>query len=256
VRRAAGAVIGGVSLRVRSGPNRGRRWSIASAGRGALAGRFEEERVSAILELLRPGDCVWDIGAHKGYITMAAAGRVGAAGHVNAFEPAPPNLDALRRHVRWNQLSNVDVLPYAISADDGTSRFGGPGSSITYRLGQGEYDVTVRTIRSLLEQGVRPPALVKIDVEGNEAQVLRGAAGALPRDSLVFIAVHSLEQYNACTAILKDMGWNVLVSPAVARILSHSPVAWRADPDILAVGPDRVPDASRPVAFTAPPPEE
>jgi FkbM family methyltransferase len=231
--------MGNVRVRIRSGPNRGMRWSAVSAGRGAVAGTFEHERVAAITGLLQAGDCVWDIGAHKGYVTLAAASAVGSTGRVYAFEPAPPNLQFLQRHIAWNHLDNVEVMPYAVSAADGTARFGGSGSSVTFRIGQGEFDVEVRSIRSLMKQGLRPPTVIKIDVEGNESEVLRGAAGVLRSDTLVFVAVHSFSQYIACMALLAEAGFRVVPSRAVKRIITHDPVVWEADPDILAIGPDR-----------------
>ncbi len=224
-------------------------WSLVSAGRGAVSGTFEHERVASITSMLRPGDCVWDIGAHKGYVTLAAAPRVGADGHVFAFEPAPPNLEYLRRHIAWNRLGNTTVMGYAVSSGDGTARFGGGGSSITYRLGQGEYDVTVRSIRSLLSDGVRPPTVMKIDVEGNEAEVLRGGITDLPRDAILFIAVHSHQQMTECTTILEAAGWRIVRSRAVAAIMKGTPVRWEADPDILAIGPDRTVDSGALAAF-------
>jgi FkbM family methyltransferase len=239
VRRIGAAVIGNVPMRIRGGPNRGMRWSAVSAGRGAVAGTFEQERVAAITGLLQPGDCVWDIGAHKGYVTLAAAPRVGPNGRVYSFEPAPPNLRFLERHIAWNHLDNVEVKPYAVSAADGKARFGGTGSSITFKLGQGAFDVEVRSIWSLVREGLRPPTVIKIDVEGNESEVLRGAAGILRSDTLVFVAVHSFAQYIACMALLAEYGFRVLPSRAVKRIVSHDPVVWEADPDILAIGPDR-----------------
>jgi FkbM family methyltransferase len=236
-------------MRIRSGPNRGRLWSIVSAGRGAMAGTFEQARVEAISLLVEPGDCVWDIGAHKGYITLACASRVGDAGHVYSFEPGPPNLEFLRRHVAWNGLENVTVLPYAVSARDGTARFGGSGSSITYRLGQGDYEVRVRCIASLLAEGLRPATVVKIDVEGNEHDVLKGGSARLPRNSLMIVAIHSHEQYLACTQRLREDGWRVVQSAGVRRNLSQRPVVWEDDPDILAIGPKRAVNAAALAAF-------
>lgn len=239
VRRVGAAVIGNVPMRIRGGPNQGMRWSAVSAGRGAVAGTFEQERIAAITGLLHQGDCVWDIGAHKGYVTLAASPRVGPAGHVYSFEPAPPNLRFLERHVAWNHLDNVEIKPYAVSAADGKARFGGRGSSITFKLGQGEFDVEVRSIASLVDEGLRPPTVIKIDVEGNESEVLRGAASVLRSNALVFVAIHSFAQYIACTALLSESGFRVVPSRAVKRIVSREPVVWEADPDILAIGPDR-----------------
>jgi FkbM family methyltransferase len=219
-----------------------------SAGRGALAGRFEHDRVDAIMRMVQPGDCVWDVGAHKGYITLACAGRVGDAGHVHAFEAGPPNLDFLRRHIAWNHVGNVTVLPCAVGREDGAARFGGSGSSIAYRLGTGDYEVRVRSIRSLVAEGLRPPAVVKIDVEGSEADVLRGGIEALPADTLMFIAIHSHEQYAQCAAILHGAGWSIGQSRGIVRNLQQA--QWQGDPDIIAAGPERQIDRTALPDFT------
>jgi FkbM family methyltransferase len=249
IRHAGASLAGRIPVRIRSGPNAGLQWTAVSAGRGVRAGTFERERVGAIVSMLRLGDCVWDIGAHKGYIALAAARRVGAGGHVYAFEPAPPNLEFLRRHVEWNRADNITIMPNAVSVVDGTSRFGGPGSSVTYRLGQGDYEVQMRSVDSLLRSGVRAPNVLKIDVEGHESEVLRGAAGRLQDDCLVFVAIHSLEQYHACVALIESMGWRVIPSRAVSRLLEHDPVVWRADPDIIGIGPERMIDNAAIAAF-------
>ena len=124
---------------------------------------------------MRPGDGVWDIGAHKGYVSLALARAVGDEGRVVAFEPSTTNLWFLRKHIAWNAVSNVRVLPLAVSDRDGEGAFGGPGSSITFALDQGSERVRVATLESLREEEeLSPPNLIKIDVEGAEGAVLRG----------------------------------------------------------------------------------
>src|SRR5688572_4841682 len=137
-----------VRVRIPEGPNQGLQWSLATAGRGYGKGTFERSRVQTIASLIRPGDCFWDIGAHKGYVTLLAARRVGKHGRVYAFEPASANLWYLRRHLRWNGGENVTVVPVAVANFDGLSRFGG-GSSLALQLGKGQEWVTVRSVRSL-----------------------------------------------------------------------------------------------------------
>lgn len=239
VRRTAAAVIGRIPLRIRGGPNRGMRWTVASSGRGIAAGRFEARRVEALLRLLRPGDVVWDIGAHKGYVALAAARAVGPAGRVYALEPAAANQTYLRRHVAWNRATNVEVVPVAVGAVDGEEAFGGRGSSITFRLGQGDERVAVRTVATLLQQGLRRPAVLKIDVEGGELDVLRGAGDVLGDDVVLMIAVHSRSQYDGCRAWLEQRGFRVHRSAAMRRMMERLPDGWSPDPDLLAVGPAR-----------------
>jgi FkbM family methyltransferase len=195
-----------------------------------------------IASLIRPGDCFWDIGAHKGYITLIAARRVGKRGRVYAVEPANANLWYLRRHLRWNGVENVTVVPVAVSNFDGLSRFGG-GSSLAFKLGKGKDLVPVRSVRSLIESGdCEPPTFLKIDTEGAEADILAGAGRYLEnRRLMILISVHSPDLYAACSNLLRDRGFRVIESgPLVAacRAAWQQPFSrdGRSDPDLLAIG--------------------
>lgn len=191
--------------------------------------------MSAIIASLRPGDRVWDIGAHKGYVTMAAARVVGPGGGVTAFEPSSINLWFLRRHIAWNRLGNVTVVPVAVSDREGHALFGGTGSSIAFKVGTGDETVELRTIASLIEHdGLPMPAVIKIDVEGSEAAVLRGAGEHLAGVRRVFISIHGRSLYDECRAILLDRGFRVTESPALAECLADPAGRWREDPELIA----------------------
>ncbi len=247
MRNVVGPLVGRLPVPVLGGPNRGRLWTLASAGRGYVSGRFEMDRVASILRVLQPGQRFWDIGAHKGYLTLAAAGRVGRDGAVLAVEPSSENLGHLRRHLRWNRVANVDVLPVAIDAEETTARFGGTGSSIAYRLGGDDETVTVRTIAGLLDDGRPPPDVAKIDVEGSEAAVLEGAGPALDRIGVLFVAVHDRAQHDACRAVLEGHGFGI-VAAALLRDCLDGRTPWKEDPDLVAYRPGRLltrPEAER-----------
>jgi FkbM family methyltransferase len=184
-------------------------------------------------------------------MTLAAARVVERAGHVYAFEPAPDNIAALHRHITWNAVPNVTVMPVAVSDHDGREQFGGTGSSITYRLGQGSVEVDVRTIAGLQRDGVKPPSLLKIDVEGAESKVLRGAGDTLPKDSVLLIAIHSREQYDQCRSILEAQGFRTFRSEAMRRMMDALGDGWSPDPDLLAIGPAREIDADVMRLFTS-----
>lgn len=237
VRRLAAELIGAVPVPVLAGPNRGRWWSLASAGRGFVAGRFESDRVETILALLRPGDVVWDIGAHKGYLTLAMARAVGPDGRVVAFEPSSQNLPYLRRHVGWNRVRNVEIVPAALSDEAGEARFGGTGSTITFRLGQGDETVRVRTIGDVLAEGRPPPTVLKLDVEGAEARVLEGAGDALDDVALVFVAVHDLEAHAGTRRVLERHGFEIVESVRMRRFVAVG--RWGGDADLVAWRPGR-----------------
>jgi FkbM family methyltransferase len=245
VRELACYFIRGLRTRIPHGPNEGLIWSVASSGRGYGSGSFEPTRAETIAGLIQSGECFWDIGAHKGYVTLIAARRVGEQGRVYAFEPSRGNLWFLRKHLEWNRVANVEVVAAALSSFDGQGRLGG-GSSLALSLGERGEAVTVRAIGSLLERGeCQPPTFLKIDVEGAEAEVLKGAGSALQRSDLaLLVSVHSRSQYEACAAILAERGYRLILSGALSRALT---MGWsgsvlpdgRADPDLLALGPLR-----------------
>lgn len=233
VRSAGARLIGWVPLPILTGPNAGRLWTLASAGRGYVTGRFERERLASMMALLRSGDRLWDVGAHKGFVALAAARRVGAGGHVLALEPAPANQVFLRRHIGWNR-ARVEVMPVALSDAPGESTFGGTGSSIAYRLGQGDQTVRVRTVAEIIDgEGRPPPTVLKLDVEGDEAAVLEGAGGHLERVELLFVAVHGRGAYDACREILDRSGFRCLESRDLRQSLRPGE-SWRGDPDLVA----------------------
>ena len=239
VRSGIALAIRGVRVRVRGGPNKGLWWSAATTGRGYGKGTFEARRIETIATLVREGECFWDIGAHKGYVSLVAARRIGETGRVYAFEPARVNLWFLRKHLVWNAISRVRVMPLAVSDFDGESCFGG-GSSLSFRLGGGGERVRVWSIKALLESGGLPqPTFIKIDVEGAEMEVLRGAGEHLfAPDRCIMVATHSKACYVECKALLHRCGFRLVESGEVAEIEARG---WqgRGDPDILAIGPER-----------------
>jgi FkbM family methyltransferase len=142
-------------------------------------------------EALRPGGTFFDVGAHYGWISIAAAKRVGRTGRVVSFEPSPALVDVLTYHRRVNRLRQMQIVPAAVSnADDQQSPFFLINHGLSFRnsLTIGGNDVpyvhpedkTRTTVRSLTldsftsSSGIVPD-VIKIDVEGAEWLVLEGA---------------------------------------------------------------------------------
>jgi FkbM family methyltransferase len=133
---------------------------------------------------LRPGDLFLDFGANIGYFTLLAARAVGPSGRVIAFECMPSILEQLRRNIVENGVENVTVEPVIAGDEAGRSEvFLGPsvnvGISGTSWMPGGRSEGYVRRVvaadavpRDLWER-IR---LIKIDVEGEEMNVLRGLA--------------------------------------------------------------------------------
>ena len=233
IRRVTDPLLRSIPVPVLSGVNRGRWWSLASAGSGYATGRRAHRQMRIIASLLRPQDIVWDVGAHHGYVTLCAA-RV--AREVHAFEPSARNRAALHRHLRWNRLDNVRVHSFALSDHDGTASFGGSGTSKTFAHGKGEELVEVRRAATLVANGTCPaPTFAKTDVEGAEPDLLAGLLPVLPSSARLFIAVHGRESDERCTAILEQANFALVPSRALTQSRQGR---WNGDPDLLAFGPE------------------
>lgn len=141
------------------------------------------------VRILRPGDCVIDVGANVGYYTIVAAKLVGPAGCVHAFEAAPRTCAALATNATLNPAANIHAHGQAVTDRCGATRLFAAtpdrtGYSSIRNLGEQTEDVvTVPTISidSMLAE-LPTTRLVKIDVEGAELLVLRGMRGLIERD--------------------------------------------------------------------------
>nr|WP_274607310.1 FkbM family methyltransferase [Paracraurococcus ruber] len=151
-----------------------------------------------VRRVIRPGDCVWDVGANRGLYTRMFGEKVGPDGTVVAFEPVPHTAERLRAAVA--DLPRVRTLPLALSDSSGdlAADLGDHPDAETARIFSahaGEGDVMFRAERGddLVREGIVPrPQIVKIDVEGHELEVLQGMEEVLSNPSLrhLFIEVH------------------------------------------------------------------
>ena len=154
----------------------------------------EERLTRHFVRLLRPGDCVIDIGANVGYYTMVAARLVGPVGCVHAFEASPQTAAWLVANAALNPGANIHVHIQAVTDCCGKTEFftAAPdrtGYSSIRDLGEQTAAVaTVPTISldSILDE-LPPTRLVKVDVEGAELLALQGMRGLIERDRPHFI---------------------------------------------------------------------
>jgi len=200
-----------MTVRVLQGPLRGAKWIIGSHTHGCWIGTYEASRQRALERLVTPGMVVYDLGANVGFYTLLAARLVGADGLVVAFEPLPRNLHYLRRHVALNACGNVMVIDAAVSDRAGVATLRADGSA-TARLGAGG-DILVRTLTlddAVFGQGLRPPAILKMDVEGAELDVLRGAARTLETwRPILLLSTHSTALRRECHRVLAGAGYSL-----------------------------------------------
>lgn len=257
IRRVTDPLIRHLRVPVLSGVNRGRRWGLLSAGAGYVSGSRQAAQLALLEQLMEPGDIVWDVGAHHGYVTLCAAARVASPttpdAHVHAFEPSHENRAILERHMQWNRVDNVTVHASALSDHDGTASFGGAHSSKTRALGAGTEHVVVRRGDSLVRDGTcAAPTFVKLDVEGAEGAAVAGLIGVLPANARLMIAMHSAAADAQCVQLLTAAGFELVASAALQQ---NREGPWVSDPDLLAIGPactgrDRIHAALHRAGFT------
>lgn len=177
---------------------------------------FEEEVYGAVA--IKEDDVVVDAGAHIGSFSVWAS-RKCPKGRVVAFEPAPINLDLLRRNLARTGSKNVTVVPSGLGAVPGTMRLHWLGDFSMYTMDptrgdSASFDVPVDTVDAALQRlGVREVGVLKIDVERHEAEVLRGASKTLPRTREVVAEVSKDAGLpEAVRSLLEAAGlpWNVV----------------------------------------------
>ena len=146
------------------------------------------------IRLVRPGDCVIDIGANVGYYAVVSAKLVGPRGCVHAFEASQQTFKWLETNAALNPVANIHVHRLAVTDRCGEIEFySAPPEKTGYSsirdLGDDSTRVeTVPTVSldSMLDD-LPPIRLVKIDVEGAELLVLRGMRGLIERDQPFFL---------------------------------------------------------------------
>jgi FkbM family methyltransferase len=210
------------------GPLRGRRWIVGSATHGCWLGSYEFETQRAFSRLVRRGDVVYDLGANVGFYTLLGARLTGDEGGVYSFEPLPRNLEFLQKHVAINGLKNCFVVDAAVADCDGEMRLDPSEAPTTAHLADGGgIVVRVVSLDSLVEGGqIRPPGVMKIDVECSEVKALRGAERTIeeyrPR---ILLATHNRELHAECVEFLERRGYRVEVL-GEASMAGAELVAW------------------------------
>ena len=145
---------------------------------GLRSGEYEPHLTAVFERYCRPGMTVVDVGANLGYYTLLAATLVGPSGRVVALEPNSENCRLLLSSLRRSGLGNVQVLPVAADVEKGWAYYSTHVGSNGGLIDDGDLltrpGVVVPTFR-LDDLVAGPVGLVKMDVEGAEGRVVRGA---------------------------------------------------------------------------------
>ena len=184
-----------------------------------------------IIEHFTPkkGDIVVDIGAHMGRYTIISSKRVGANGKVVAIEAHPSNFEMLNSNIKLNQLTNVTPLNYAVYSKETKIKLYLPDEESGYTMhhsimsnyvftkykdktGDKFVEVSANTLDYLLQLNeITDVNWIKIDVEGAEFEVLKGAHNVLSnsKDISLLIEVHGKDTYEPIIESLRSYNFKI-----------------------------------------------
>jgi FkbM family methyltransferase len=183
-------------------------------------GTWEPEVVKAVQAHVAEGMAVLDIGAQTGFYALLLAKLVGPTGQVVAFEPLPANLRVLKENVRINGVQNVRLRNQAVARLSAEMYFEFPNferSLVGGPLLEGEservFPVQGISLDDYFQEGGRPVQFVKMDIEGAEVDVLKGARRFLDGwHPCMIVELHDMPKYpkgHPAIALLEDAAYQI-----------------------------------------------
>jgi FkbM family methyltransferase len=217
---------------IQRGVGKGLRFNPGNSVVSYLLGTAEEPLQRMLQLWLTPGMTVYDVGANVGFLTMIAAELVGDQGMVYAFEPVPALAAQAAHNAELNQFQHVTVYRSALSHSDGNAPFQlsddvtqGTLSSHAEHRSTKQLVVKTQKLDTLFETDrLRTPDLIKIDVEGAEADVLDGGIQVLRRvRPRLLIELHSTndavaDRLEASAYVSKVLGSDSSIRNAPAHV--------------------------------------
>ena len=178
----------------------------------SLYGEWCEGEIVLFKRLIGQGAIAIDVGANIGTHTLALAKIVGPSGMVHSFEPQEELCELLRANVEANDLENVTVYCSAAGARKGVAKmpridYSGANNFGALQVGHGEREVTVTAIDDLELTKVD---LIKVDVEGAEAEVIGGARNTLKRARpILYVENNQPDKAAGLVDLIRGMGYRL-----------------------------------------------
>ena len=186
-----------------------------------VAGLYEPLKRKAIHALLKKGQTFVDVGSNKGDYTLIGAKIVGDSGKVLSFEPEPSNVFWLNKSIDLNGYRNIILFDITLSDFNGTSTLFLSDQSDWHSLlnlegvcNKGNTVIKVRTLDGILDETNQAKVdMIKIDVEGAELQVIKGAKETLLNNEsiIILLDVHPQRGINPFEVAdsLTELGFNL-----------------------------------------------
>lgn len=203
--------------------------------------------MSFLRAYLREGDNVMDIGANVGIYTVMLSRAVGEKGSVTAFEPDPHTMSRLREQVSHARLSNVSLHECAVSDKSGELTFSSADSAAMRHISRPAESAALGiTVRCASLDDFEPWQtfdLVKLDIEGAEPLVFKGAAQRFlefPPDVMLFEVSGLSRLYGyeteAVIELLGGYGYKTAIYDVSNRALHWTREPWKTgDTNLLAI---------------------
>jgi FkbM family methyltransferase len=215
----------GRNLRIPTGAGAGILFNAGPSNPAYALGTNEPPVQAALAEHLQAGDIFFDIGGNVGFFTVIGARLVGSEGHVYVFEPAPENAAMIRHNLALNHFDHVTLFEKAVAQTSGQAALhvstysGGAALASVGEPPDLKETITVGIVsidELVTQQQVKPPTVVKIDVEGAEMDVLQGMAQTLHRYKPVLIyeiddgaEAAYRAKCDACAQFLRSAGYEL-----------------------------------------------
>lgn len=192
---------------------------------------FLNDRPDGLHGLVKPGFNIIDVGGNIGQTSMELSGMVSHNGRIWAFEPDPLNYSKFKTHLELNDLPNIEAINKGLGSHEHQARMmpktehNRGGSNVQLEdHGQG-VQVEITTLdRFVADRGIRAN-LIKIDVEGYEMEVLKGAEGTLrSQRPILFVEVDDEllrakgTSPSAVIAFVEALGYNILKAGSHERL--------------------------------------
>jgi FkbM family methyltransferase len=193
-----------------------------------LVPEYEREVFDELFDVLRPGSVFIDVSAHIGRYSFPIAKLVGENGLVIAVEPDPLAFKALLMGVKLNNFRNVLALNIALSNGEGRAILcqklvTATSSTVEFDKCRRFVEVPLKRLDSVVE-GLRLKCVdaIKIDVEGAEIQVLKGAVNTIARFKPFIVIEVRNSNTDEFMRIMKSLGYSCkeLIEGAIDRVFA------------------------------------
>ncbi len=220
---------------------RGRTFWFANGNDAASARAYEQEAMDQLHAVTPRGAVVYDVGANLGLYSVELSSWVGDEGTVYCFEANPVCVSFLQANLLANGCRNCEVLPVALTGGAEqvpfTIHYGHTGLGITsessFYAGKMGHDILSRG--SSLDEltaayDLRPPDVLKVDIEGAEGPALQGMRRTLERSRpAILLEIHGQGAARECVPLLSSLGYRFVETSSRRAFDGPALLEWFPD---------------------------